>query len=122
MFAPRVRCDRSRRISRTSGSGARFCRLCGALITGRRRNGFCSDRCRMRLKRQQEAETRTDRLPMLLTATDVADLLRTSRNAVYAMAERDQLPGVIRIGRRLRFRRDRLLDWINQKSAPLPKE
>lgn len=76
----------------------------------------------MRLKRKQEAETPTDRLPTLLTATDVADLLRTSRNAVYAMAERDQLPGVIRIGRRLRFRRDRLLDWINQKSAPLPKE
>ena len=76
----------------------------------------------MRLKRQQEADTSTDRLPMLLTATDVADLLRTSRNAVYAMVERDQLPGVIRIGRRLRFRRDTLVDWINQKSAPSQKE
>lgn len=114
--------DRSRRTTRTSASGARSCRLCGALITGRRRNGFCSDRCRMRLKRQEEAETSTDRLPMLLTATDVADLLRTSRNAVYAMVERDQLPGVTRIGRRLRFRRDTLLDWLDQKSAPLPKE
>ena len=76
----------------------------------------------MRLKRQEEAETSTDRLPMLLTATDVADLLRTSRNAVYAMVERDQLPGVTRVGRRLRFRRDTLLDWLDQKSAPLPKE
>ena len=114
--------DRSHRISRTSASGGRVCRLCGAVITGRRRNGFCGDRCRMRLKRQQAATTSTDRLPMLLTATDVADLLRTSRNAVYAMVERDQLPGVIRIGRRLRFRRDTLVDWINQKSAPSQKE
>jgi len=113
--------DRSRRTTRTSASGAGSCRLCGAVITGRRRNGFCSDRCRMRLKRQEEAETSTDRLPMLLTAIDVADLLRTSRNAVYAMVERDQLPGVTRIGRRLRFRSDALLDWLNERRAPSPE-
>jgi excisionase family DNA binding protein len=75
----------------------------------------------MRLKRQEEAETSTDRLPMLLTAIDVADLLRTSRNAVYAMVERDQLPGVTRIGRRLRFRSDALLDWLNERRAPSPE-
>ena len=57
-------------------------------------------------------------LPHLLTADDVADLLRTTRRGVYAMAEREQLPGVIRIGRRLLIRSDDLLDWLDQKRAP----
>ena len=52
---------------------------------------------------------------MLLTADETADLLRTSRKAVYVMAERGQLPGVTRIGRRLLVRRDVLLDWLDQK-------
>jgi excisionase family DNA binding protein len=42
---------------------------------------------------------------MLLTADEVAELLRTSRKAVYAMVERGQLPGVRRVGRRLLGRR-----------------
>ncbi len=59
-------------------------------------------------------------LPLLLTADDVAALLRTSRKGVYVSAERGQLPGVVRIGRRLLFRRDDLLDWLGQKSALSP--
>ena len=35
-----------------------------------------------------------DRLPRLLTTQEVAELLRTSRKAVYVMVERGQLPGV----------------------------
>ena len=61
-------------------------------------------------------------LPELLTPDEVADLLRTTRSAVYAMAERGQLPGQTRIGRRLLFRRDALVDWLGQKSALSPKE
>ena len=61
-------------------------------------------------------------LPLLLTSEEVAELLRTTRAAVYAMTERGQLPGVTRIGRRLLFRRDLLLDWLNQKRTPSPKE
>ena len=64
----------------------------------------------------------TSALPMLLTADETADLLRTTRAAVYAMAERGQLPGVTRIGRRLLVRRDALVDWLDQKRAPSPKE
>ena len=60
--------------------------------------------------------------PLLLTPTEVADLLRTTRPAIYAMSERGQLPGATRIGRRLLFRRDTLLDWLDQKHAPSPKE
>jgi len=59
---------------------------------------------------------------MLLTADDAADLLRTTRRAVYAMVERRQLPGVIRLRRRVLFRADVLLDWLDQKRAPSPEE
>jgi excisionase family DNA binding protein len=58
----------------------------------------------------------------LLTADDVAVLLRTTRKAVYALIERRQLPGVIRLGRRLLVNRQALLHWLHQKSAPSPKE
>jgi excisionase family DNA binding protein len=65
---------------------------------------------------------RLPRLPLLLTVDDVADLLRTTRRAVYAMVERRQLPGVIRIRRRVLFRTDDLLEWLDQKRAPSLKE
>jgi len=64
----------------------------------------------------------TSGLPMLLTADETADLLRTTRTAIYAMVERGQLPGVTRIGRRLLVRRDALPDWLGQKRAPSSKE
>lgn len=57
-------------------------------------------------------------LPVLLTVDDVAQLLRTTNRAIYAMVERQQLPGVVRIGRRVLFRTADLLDWLYQKSAP----
>jgi len=56
-------------------------------------------------------------LPTLLTVDETAWLLRTSRKAVYAMAERAQLPGVTRIGRRVLVRSRELLHWLDQKSA-----
>jgi len=61
-------------------------------------------------------------IPLLYTPHEVADLLRTSRIAIYAMAARGQIPGMIRIGRRLLFRTDALLDWLDQKRAPSPRE
>ena len=57
-------------------------------------------------------------LPVLLTSGEVAELLRTTRKAVYAMVERGQLPGVVRVGRRVLFRESALVDWLGQKSAP----
>jgi excisionase family DNA binding protein len=62
-----------------------------------------------------------ERLPMFLTPDETASLLRTSRKAIYAMAERDQLPGVVRLGRRLLFHREELLEWLRQKSASSPR-
>ena len=61
-------------------------------------------------------------LPTLLTVDETASLLRTSRKAVYAMAERAQLPGVTRIGRRVLVRSRELLHWLDQKSALSLKE
>jgi excisionase family DNA binding protein len=57
-------------------------------------------------------------LPLLATVDETAALLRTSRKAVYAMIERRQLPGVVRIGRRVLIRTPDLLNWLRQKSTP----
>jgi excisionase family DNA binding protein len=65
-----------------------------------------------------ESRHRTQSMPVLLTVDDAAELLRTTKRAIYAMIERRQLPGIIRIGRRVLFRADELLHWLNQKSAP----
>ncbi len=59
--------------------------------------------------------------PDLLTMTEVAALLRTSRKATYSMVARGQLPGVIRIGRRVLIQRDELLDWLDERRAPSPE-
>ena len=67
-------------------------------------------------------ESRRTTLPVLLTVDEAADLLRTTKRALYAMIERRQLPGVIRIRRRVLLRADDLLDWLNQKRAPSPEE
>jgi excisionase family DNA binding protein len=66
----------------------------------------------------------TDRrdVPLLLNVDEAADFLRTTRRAIYAMVERRQLPGVVRLRRRVLFRSDVLLDWLDQKCAPSPKE
>ena len=61
-------------------------------------------------------------LPVLLTVDEAADLLRTTRRAIYVMIARRQLPGVIRIRRRVLLRADDLLHWLDQKRAPSPKE
>jgi excisionase family DNA binding protein len=60
--------------------------------------------------------------PLLLTIEEVAVLLRTTPKAIYVMIARNRLPGVTRLGRRVLVRSAVLLDWLNQKSAPSPKE
>ena len=58
------------------------------------------------------------KLPVLLTVAEAAELLRTTPRGVYAMVERRQIAGVVRLRRRVLFRTDVLLDWLHQKSAP----
>ena len=61
-------------------------------------------------------------LPVLMTVDEAADLLRTTRRAIYAMVERRQLPGVVKLRRRVLIRTDELLHWLKQKCAPSPEE
>jgi excisionase family DNA binding protein len=61
-------------------------------------------------------------LPVLLTVDEAAALLRTTRRAIYAMVERRQIAGAIRIRRRVLFRADDLLHWLDPKRAPSPEE
>jgi len=66
--------------------------------------------------------TESTPVPVLLTVSEAADLLRTTRRGIYAMIARRQLPGVIRIRRRVLVRSADLLDWLHQKRAPSPQE
>ena len=57
-------------------------------------------------------------VPTLLTAGEVASVLRTSKKAIYVMAERGQLPGIVRVGRRLLFDQADLVRFLGGKSLP----
>ena len=54
---------------------------------------------------------------LLLTTEETAALLRTTRKAVYALIERRQIPGVVRLGRRVLVRSDVLLDWLQRQES-----
>ncbi len=56
--------------------------------------------------------------PLLHTADEVAAILRTSRKVVYEMVAKHRIPGTLRMGRKLLFRRDRLLQWLRECSVP----
>jgi excisionase family DNA binding protein len=71
--------------------------------------------------RQAPSDAVEEGLSLFFTVPEVAQLLRTSKKAVYALIERGQLPGVTPLGRRRLIRRAELLDWLRQKSAPSPK-
>jgi excisionase family DNA binding protein len=66
------------------------------------------------------AYTSIDQLPLMLTADEVAVLLRKSRKAVYTMVERGQIPHVRINPRSVRFERDELLAWIGKRRVPSP--
>ena len=55
--------------------------------------------------------TSHDELPVFLKAEEIAKLLRIHINTVYEAAARDEIPGVVRVGRNVRFRRDAVLAW-----------
>ena len=56
-------------------------------------------------------------LPLLLTAGDLAELFRTSRAAIYQMRSRGQAPPAVKIGGRLRFDREAVLDYLRRASS-----
>lgn len=50
--------------------------------------------------------------PEVLTADEVADLLRVNRKTVYAAFKKGEIPGGRRIGGTIRFSRERVLQWL----------
>ena len=59
----------------------------------------------------------------LLTIEEVAEqYLRTTPKAVRRLIERHQLPGIVRVGRRVLIRRARLLEFLSESSVPSPWE
>lgn len=61
------------------------------------------------------------KVPRLFTATELAEVLRTTRKAIYSMVARNELPGVVRVGeRRLLFDQDAVLAWLDERRAPSP--
>jgi excisionase family DNA binding protein len=61
----------------------------------------------------QPASQRTSEDRDLLTAEEVADLLRVTPAWVYAATRRHRIPH-IRLGRYVRYRRDALAAWMDQ--------
>lgn len=61
-------------------------------------------------------------LPAILTVEEVAGLLRVGRKAVYTAIRRRKLPGVRRVGRSIRIRRDALLNWLGADDPRLSEE
>jgi excisionase family DNA binding protein len=54
---------------------------------------------------------------MFLKPDEVADLLRTTRKAIYVMIGRRKLPGVRKIGKRILIRSSALLEWVDQQAT-----
>jgi len=70
-----------------------------------------------RAEPQEPYAMNVDAESVLMTVSEVADVLRTSRKAIYAMIERGHLPGLRRIGRRVLIRRADLLHWLDHNCA-----
>jgi excisionase family DNA binding protein len=53
-----------------------------------------------------------ENLPLLLKVEEVAGLLRVTKRSIYTMVDRGQIPGITKVGGRLRFRRDVIEAWL----------
>jgi excisionase family DNA binding protein len=74
---------------------------------------------RMDETRIEGNDSRTAALPPILTPEDLAILLRMRRRAVLDAIGRGELPGVRRVGRKIRADRDTILRWIAEGRGAL---
>jgi excisionase family DNA binding protein len=57
----------------------------------------------------------------VLTADELAALLRLDRKTVYAMIKRGEIPGVRRFGRAVRILRVTVLQWLAEGQGQAPR-
>ncbi|MFO0737576.1 MAG: helix-turn-helix domain-containing protein [Labilithrix sp.] len=60
----------------------------------------------------EQEVVQTHERPEIMTADEVAKLLRVNRKTVYAAFRQGEIPGGRRIGGTIRFSRERVLRWI----------
>lgn len=56
----------------------------------------------------------------LLTAAEVSEILQVKTPSVYSLARENRLPGVVRIGRLIRFDEDAIQQYIADGGQTLP--
>ena len=66
--------------------------------------------------RQEKQSDVANPVSPLMTADELAMWLQCSRRAVYDRVYRGQLPGPVRVGRRLYFMRESVLSWLREGS------
>lgn len=58
-------------------------------------------------------------VPLLMTVSEIAGVLRLSRKGVYELLRSGGL-GYIKVGRRVRVRREQLFEFIAERTVPVP--
>lgn len=67
---------------------------------------------------KNEENTQAPHVPLVLTVDEVAHLLKVNRKTIYEMVNRNQLPGVVRVGRKIRISAQAVVSWLNGQGRP----
>jgi excisionase family DNA binding protein len=59
--------------------------------------------------------------PAILTAVELAEIMRVDRRVIYNMVEAHLIPGVRGFGRQFRFDRDVVLNWLRDGQGRAPR-
>jgi excisionase family DNA binding protein len=72
---------------------------------------------------QRSAHPREEEVspPSVLTAEELAALLRVNRKTVYEALARGEIPGARRIGATYRIHRSRVLEWLASSQGRVPR-
>jgi excisionase family DNA binding protein len=67
--------------------------------------------------RDQVSSVPSGGVPRLMTAQEVAELLRVPRSTIYELARSRRIP-FVKVGRRTLFVQQALLEWIAARTVP----
>jgi excisionase family DNA binding protein len=59
--------------------------------------------------------------PPVLTAAELAEIMRVDRRVIYDMVDANEIPGVRGFGRQLRIDRDVVLKWLADGQGRAPR-